>query len=142
MHVLGRSIIQRLMHAVVVVKRKIISQPVTRFRDIAVVFEVNLFVLYGAPQALHEDIVEGPSAPVHAQAHLSRQERRLELRTGELHPLSGVEDFGTLSRQGPLQQQDPRTQFREWKQRLGSHSTTISSVAYSFVTRSRVELIA
>jgi hypothetical protein len=30
-----------------------------------------------------------------------------------------------------------RTQFCEWKQSRGSHSTTISSVAYSFVTRSR-----
>src|SRR2546423_1878183 len=33
-----------------------------------------------------------------------------------------------------------RTQLREWKQRLGSHSTTISSVAYSFANLSRPEL--
>src|SRR5947207_4256453 len=31
-----------------------------------------------------------------------------------------------------------RTQFREWKQRRGSHSTTISSVAYSRLRLSRV----
>jgi hypothetical protein len=35
-----------------------------------------------------------------------------------------------------------RTQFREWEQRRGSHSTTISSVAYSRCSRSRVEAIA
>jgi hypothetical protein len=34
-----------------------------------------------------------------------------------------------------------RTQLAEWKQSRGSHSTTISSVAYSFVSRSRVELL-
>src|SRR5436190_18227936 len=33
-----------------------------------------------------------------------------------------------------------RTQLREWKQRRGSHSTTISSVAYSFANLSRPEL--
>src|SRR4051794_6978531 len=35
-----------------------------------------------------------------------------------------------------------RTQFWEWEQRRGSHSTTISSVAYSFVSLSRFELIS
>src|SRR5207249_11357428 len=34
-----------------------------------------------------------------------------------------------------------RTQFCEWKQSRGSHSTTISSVAYSFMRLSRFELI-
>ena len=34
------------------------------------------------------------------------------------------------------------TQLREWKQSRGSHSTTISSVEYSFVRLSRLELIA
>ena len=101
MDLVRRAILERLMNTLFVVEGEILAEAGTRLRDVPVVLEVHLLVLEAAPEALDEDVVEGPAPPIHAQAHLGRQERGLELGAGELHALVGVEDLRLLALQHP-----------------------------------------
>ena len=53
-----------------------------------------VLILDGAPQALDEDVVQRPPAPVHADGDPGVQEHPRERLAGELRPLVGVEHRG------------------------------------------------
>ena len=98
MDIVRRTILQGLMNPLFVVELKILGHSMVNFRDRPVVFEVDLLVLDAAPKSLHEDIVERPPATIHAHAHLCSEQRSLELSTGVLDSLIGIEYFGMLNR--------------------------------------------
>jgi len=79
------------------------GNPPCRLQDAAVVVQVNLFVLERAPQPFHEDVVEGPAAPVHGDPDSLVQESFRESLARELASLVAVEDPGPAKIQGFLQ---------------------------------------
>ena len=64
---------------------------------------VDQFVFYGAPKAFDEDVVESPSATVHADEDVAVLERTQEIARGELGALVGVEDIGNAPAKGAVE---------------------------------------
>src|SRR5436309_357118 len=74
--------------------------PVEEFGKAALLFDtvgcwaqVDPFVLYGPPQALHEDVVVAAPASIHADLDPVIPQH-LKLVAGELRTLIGIEDAG------------------------------------------------
>ena len=61
---------------------------------LCVSFQVHLLILHGAPQPLHEDVVEAASLSVHADLHPVFLQRLDELPAGELATPVGVKTWG------------------------------------------------
>jgi hypothetical protein len=59
------------MWAAAVVEAKIAADPGAGFRDAGVGPQVDLFVLDGPPEALHEDVVAPSSLAIHADFDLA-----------------------------------------------------------------------
>ena len=66
-------------------------------------FQVHLLILHGAPQPLHEDVVEAASLSVHADLHPVFLQRLDELPAGELATPVGVKHLGLALPQRLLQ---------------------------------------
>ena len=54
---------------------------------------INIFIFYGSPQPLHEDIVISPASMIHADLCSGIQEDPGELRAGEMASLVAVHDL-------------------------------------------------
>ena len=66
--------------------------------------QIDVFVRDAPPEPLHEDVIQGPSASVHADGHAVRLKDAGEGVSGELATLIGVEDLGdAVARQGVRQ---------------------------------------
>ncbi len=79
-----REVAQRLVLALLVVELEVIRQPDHQLRQVPIAFEIDVLVLDAPPQAFDEDVVQGPTAPVHADGdavflQLSREGVRSEL---------------------------------------------------------------
>ena len=83
-------------------------------RHVLIILEIDILVFDTAPKPLHEDVVEGPPATIHAQAHMGCQERCLEARAGELNPLVGIEYIRLLGRQCPLHERHTKVGFQAY----------------------------
>src|SRR4029077_16278698 len=97
---------QCLVQALLVVEAEVLAQALNRYRDRFVALEVHLLVLHRAPQPLHEHVVEGPAATVHADADLRVEQAAGELLARELAALVRVEDSWVRLSQCALQGRD------------------------------------
>src|SRR3989338_1424464 len=89
----GRFIIQRLMNSTQVVKIEVFSQSGLSLRDGLVAFEINVLVFDRTPQALNEDIVQRPTAAIHADRNSLLDENPCKLHAGKLATLVGIKNF-------------------------------------------------
>ena len=80
------------MKTLPVVEREILVQTRPAVPQTGVVVEVDLFILDGSPQAFNEDIIEDPSAAIHADPYPRGEEPVGERRAGELAALITIED--------------------------------------------------
>ncbi len=64
-----RSVAQRLMRPLPIVKMEVVPQVDDRLRYIAIVLQVDFFVLHAAPESLYENVVHGATTPVHADSN-------------------------------------------------------------------------
>lgn len=87
-----RSVLQALMWAVVVIELEIVIQTSLEFPHRGILFQVEIFVLHTAPEALNEDVVEGPPVSVHADVDASGFQAAGEIRCRKLHALIRIED--------------------------------------------------
>jgi len=77
-----------------VVEREVLRQTDRQFGHVGVALQVHVLMLHVAPQALDEDVVQRPAAPVHTDGHALALEHAREGRAGELRALVAVEDLG------------------------------------------------
>lgn len=49
-----------------IIKEKIFSQSLDRLGNALIVVKIHFFVFHAAPEALHENIIQGASATIHA----------------------------------------------------------------------------
>ena len=117
----GRPIVEGLMGSLVIVEREVAAQAATSFAGCGVFGEINLLVLYAAPQALGENVVAASATAIHADLHASAQQQLGVLRAGEMAPLVAVPNlrFG-LSQGGAGASQD-KGQFERVGQLPGNH---------------------
>lgn len=54
------------MPAFFIIESKVLGKTVTRFRNIAVRLQINIFSLHTPPQPFSENVVHAPSSSVHA----------------------------------------------------------------------------
>ncbi len=97
-----RAVAERLMDALVIIEGKVRPQPGAGLAHAAIVMQVDFFIFHRAPEPLGENIIEGPPAPIHTDAHSSRRQQVCILRTGEVTALVAVEDLRRGRRQRPL----------------------------------------
>ena len=88
-----RELIQGRVQPLFVVKRNEARQPGLQGAGRAVVVKVNIFVLQGPPQPLHEHVVHPAAATVHADRHARRFQTTGKRHGRVLHALVGVENF-------------------------------------------------
>src|SRR6266480_2114350 len=86
-------ITQGLMEPLLVVERNVSCHMLARVPHALVVSPIDLLICDRPPQPLHEHVVQGPAAAVHADTDPSFLQPRRQLPTGELRPLVGVEDL-------------------------------------------------
>lgn len=91
------------MGPVIVVVIEIGTDGGMEFRAGGEVAWVDQFVFDGAPKAFDEDVVESPSATVHADEDVAILERTQEIARGELGALVGVEDIGNTPAKGAVE---------------------------------------
>ncbi len=93
MHRVGRQVTQGLVKPFHIVELEIVRQAQQQLGHAGIAFQVHVLVLDAAPEALHEDVVQGPPAPVHADVDAMPLENPGERLRGELATLVAVEDF-------------------------------------------------
>lgn len=93
-HLLGCSIIKRLMQPLLIVKVEIISQSTTSSSYRVIVVEINLLILDTAPKPFNEDIVKIATSAVPANSNISRFESISKGLRSELTALVIVEYQG------------------------------------------------
>jgi hypothetical protein len=69
-----------------------------QLRHVGIAFQVHVLVFDASPETLHEDVVQSPPTPVHADGDALPLENRREGLRGKLAPLIAVEDArGTVT---------------------------------------------
>jgi hypothetical protein len=85
-----------------VVKPEVLPQFADRLRHVAVIMQVDLFILDTAPQAFDKDVVQGAPSAIHTDANAARQKPSGKGRAGELHAPIRIEDLRLPQTQRPL----------------------------------------
>src|SRR5947209_19092080 len=67
-----RAVVQRLMQALLVVKRKVALQAPLQLPYVLVPVQIDVFILHRPPQALDKDVVQTSLPTIHAHPHASR----------------------------------------------------------------------
>jgi len=92
----------------------------------SVVLEVDVLVFDATPETLDEDVVQRPTAPVHADGDPFAQEHLGEGGAGELRTLVGLEDVGpAIAAQGVFQAVDAELRLQGVGQPPGQHATRV-----------------
>ncbi len=81
------------MRSLVIVELEVVVESGGQVRYGSVLLDVDVLVLDRAPEPLNEDIVEDPTAAVHADANTRRLQLAGEIASGKLNALVRVEDF-------------------------------------------------
>jgi len=101
---LGRhAISQALVGSLVVVEEEICLQTPLQGGDRLVFSEINILIFDTAPQPLDEDIVETPTATIHADADIGILQATGESQGGELGALVGIEQLRSAHLERPMQ---------------------------------------
>ncbi len=76
-----------------VVEHKVLPQAQQQLGYACIAFQVHVLIFDVTPETLHEDVVQCPPAPVHADGNAMPLEHPGERFRGELATLVAVEDF-------------------------------------------------
>ena len=87
-----RLVLQRLVQPPVIVKAEIVGQGASGVARAVVLFQVHLFVLDRAPEALGEDVIQGSTAAIHTDLDAGVREQLGVLRAGEMAALVAIPD--------------------------------------------------
>ena len=87
------AIFQALVGSLVIVEEKIRLQSLPQIGHRLVFPEVDFFIFDTAPQPFDEDIVETPTAAIHADADIGILQATGESQRRELRSLIGIEDL-------------------------------------------------
>ena len=63
-----REVAERLMGPFSVVELEILCQAQLQPEHVGIPFQINILVLDAAPEPFHEDVVQRPTAPIHADS--------------------------------------------------------------------------
>lgn len=88
-----REVAERLMGPFSVVELKILCQAQLQPEHVYIPFQVHILVLDAAPEPFHEDVVQRPAAPIHADSDVVRLQDAGESIAGELAALVSVENI-------------------------------------------------
>ena len=86
----GSPASQSVMGPLGVVELDVFGQPLSELASGGSGIQVDVLVLDGAPQPLHEDVVDGASAAVHGDGDAVRLQYRGERGAGELGTLDAL----------------------------------------------------
>ena len=111
----GCLVTERLVTSFGIVEGKILLQSQTSFQHVLIGIKINILLLDASPQPFHEDIVQIPSASVHADSDIVRFQYTRKLRTGEVAALIGIENVGLCLFQSLVQTFQTKIDF----QRIG-----------------------
>lgn len=89
-----RSVIERLVEPLVVIEQEVIFQSCLSLGHGLITLDINVLVFDAPPKPLGKDVVEGPTAGVHADSDLLLLQSLRKIRTGKLASLIRVEDLG------------------------------------------------
>ncbi len=81
------------MEALAIIEAEIPTQTADGLWHAPVIVERDFLVLDGSPQALDEDVIQRPPAPVHADLNSACPEPLGKSRAGKLGALIGIENF-------------------------------------------------
>ena len=88
-----RPVSEHTVSSLGVVKLHISLQLLREIAPVGVFFEIDLFLLERPPESFDKNIVEEPTAPVHADADLPRMEQSQPFVARELPSLIGIENL-------------------------------------------------
>ena len=77
-----------------VIERHPVADHAPCLEPVADFLEIDGFLFQGSPQALDEDVVHAPTAPIHRHPNACLSQRGDPGRSGELRSLIGVHDLG------------------------------------------------
>lgn len=112
MNFFGSLVTQRLVTSLGIAEGKILLQSRSSFQHVLIRIEIDILLLDASPQPFHEDIVQIPSASVHADSDIMRLQYTRKLRTGEVTALIGIEDVGLRLFQGFMQTFQTKINFQ------------------------------
>ena len=87
-------ILQALMKPLVVVESKVTGQAGDQSEHGGIIFQVNVLVLDGSPQALDKDVIQGATSAIHTDADVGRFQDTSKGQRRELSALVSVENLG------------------------------------------------
>src|SRR5215467_2652473 len=90
-HLAWRSVVQRLVQALVIIERNPRAYAATCLGNRAIRLNEHLLVFQAAPQPFNEDVVKKPAFAVHADPHTATFQLIEKRSTGELPTLIRVE---------------------------------------------------
>ena len=99
------------MRTIRIVKVKIYFQALLGLRNESVFLDVNILVFDRAPEAFDKNIVEDPTAAVHADGNTLLFENVCKLSARELNALICIKDLRFTELQGFLQTLDTKSGF-------------------------------
>ena len=76
-----------LVGSLLVVESEVRPQAPYGLSDTVIFSEIHLLIFYRAPQAFHEDVVEGPASPIHTDGNARGFQHADKARGRELAPL-------------------------------------------------------
>ena len=97
------AISQTLMWSFVVIEGKVFTQTVDQSGYRSVLVDVNVLILYRAPEPLDKDIVQSPPPTIHTDLDFGCAQNRGKSMDRELTSLVRVEDFRLGYGQGLVQ---------------------------------------
>src|SRR5579885_3337421 len=100
------------MGPLVVVEAEVAGQALPRFARRARGLQGHLLILDGAPEALGEDVVQGPTFAVHADLDAALLQAAQVLRAGEVAAPVAVPDRGAAHRERRIDGLEHEAQLR------------------------------
>src|SRR5213083_931886 len=117
---------KRLVKPCAVVKVEVSPVACRRGGHALVILEIDLLVLDAAPQSLDKNIVQGPTASIHADPDLQLLEPTCEHHTRELRALVGVDDlWPPLRLQRPIERRQAKARLHTYRQLPGQHISAV-----------------
>ena len=113
------------METLVVVAAEELPQPRPCFLDGLDFLQVDMFVLDRAPEPFHEDVVQRPPPPVHADPDPLVQQRLRKARGGELRTLIRVEYLALPRLQYSRHRLDAEVRIQRGAQRPAEHVAAV-----------------
>ena len=93
MNVSRHAVAKILVRPLVIVELEVVVESGGQVRYRSVLLDVDILVLDRAPEPLNEDVIEDPTAAIHADTNACHRQLAGEITRSELNALVSVEDF-------------------------------------------------